>query len=333
MATSVIEAFNEFMRDKVNLDSGESARAKLSRDWLMERIHQFPGKDAAFPVLNEGKDIFFGSFERKTKKRALDDIDIMVCMHAQGAVYSDSMFSKTVTIQVTDSTSQLYKFRHDEGNNLHSKRVINKFVSSLQAIDQYKKAEISRRGEAAVLNLQSYDWKFDIVPCFYTSLDSNNRQYYLIPDGNGDWQKTDPIIDKRKVERLVTARGSNMLNVVRLVKYWNKRPTMPSVPSYTLENMILNYYETHVCGDYPDLQFRNFVQYMAAAIFSPIPDPKVLQGDLNTLTADERLAVSTRCFLDHARAVEAVAFENAKEINKSIKKWAEIFGPDFPAYG
>jgi hypothetical protein len=332
MATSVIAAFNEFMKNKVNLDTDQTALARRSRDWLTDRIHEFPDKDSAFPRLYSEMDIFFGSFERKTKKRLLDDIDIMICMGSQGAIYNESIWNKTITVSTSNEASPLYKLRHDYSNNVHSKKIINKFVTALSGVDQYKKAEISRRGEAAILNL-SYDWTFDIVPCFHTIPDADGKQFYVIPDGEGNWQKTDPSIDRARAKRIVQSKGKEVLGIIRLVKFWNKRPTMPSVPSYTLENMVLDYYETRDCSQYPDYQFRDFILHMATAVYQPVNDPKGFQGDLNTLEPVAKRAIYDRCMLDHAKCVEAVNFEVAKDYKRSISKWTDVFGPEFTTYG
>jgi len=331
MASTVIAAFDEFMRDKINLSSAESDLAKKSRDWLMDRIHEFPNKYSTFPALNNGKDIFFGSFERKTKKRPLDDIDIMVCMDAQTATYTQ--LGDTVYIETRNENSPLYNLRHDDNYNINSRRVINKFVSVLTNVAQYDKAGISRRGEAATLNLKTYPWTFDIVPCFHTAVDENGRQFYIIPDGNGNWQRTDPRIDRAKVQRIVLAKGIKVLSVIRLVKYWNRRPTMPSLPSYMLENMILNYYEMNECTDYFDWEFRDIVGYIRNVIYYIIPDPKGFQGDLNKVEFSDRVMVALRCESDHKKSIEAINFESNKDMNKSIAKWSEIFGQEFPTYG
>lgn len=81
MATTVNNAFSEFLKDKVNLDSNESKIARSSRDWLIEQIHKFDSEEG-FPTLYNDKDIFFGSFARRTKLRELDDIDIMIALSA-----------------------------------------------------------------------------------------------------------------------------------------------------------------------------------------------------------------------------------------------------------
>ena len=260
MATTVIAAFNEFLRDQVNLDSGITDTARRSRNWLMDHIHEFPIADRSFPMLYNEKDIFFGSFERKTKKRPLDDIDIMIGLHAEGATYEE--YGEKIYISTVNDNSALYRLRFDNSNNINSKRVINKFVSALSDIPQYGSAEIGRKGEVAVLSLSSYPWVYDLVPCFFTSPDAIGNSFYIIPDGDGNWQKTDPRIDRARVTRLEEARGKSMLDVIRLVKFWNRRPTMPSLPSYLLENMVLGYYEQSNCSDYPDLQFINVIDYI-----------------------------------------------------------------------
>ncbi|MFC7287433.1 nucleotidyltransferase [Herminiimonas sp. KBW02] len=331
MATTTIAAFDDFLRDQVNLDSAITDTARRSRDWLMDRIHGFPVVDQFFPKLYNERDIFFGSFERRTKKRPLDDIDIMIGLHADGATYEE--YGGKIFISTTNETSALFKLRFENSNYINSKRVINKFVNALSNIPQYGNAEIGRKGEAAVLSLNSYPWVYDLVPCFYTSPDVNGIEFYLIPDGDGNWQKTDPRIDRARVTRLERSRGKNLLDVIRLVKFWNRRPTMPSLPSYLLENMVLDYYEQSICNIYPDLEFRDVINYIRSAVYHSVFDPKGIQGDLNNVAWTERVEIATRCALDYAKALEAREFESKEDYRGSINKWREIFGPTFPTFG
>lgn len=331
MALTVNDAFFEFLTNIVNLDATESDLAKSSRSWLMNRIHELPAKDAQFPRLYKERDIHFGSFERKTKKRPLDDIDIMICMVAEGATWND--LAGTIYMETDNAGSPLYGLRHADGNYINSRRVINKFVDALAAIPQYKKADIGRRGEAAILNLNSYDWTFDIVPCFFTAPDYLGRQYYIIPDGNGNWKRTDPRIDRSRIQGLVERKGKEVLDIIRLVKYWNNRPTMPSVGSYLLENLILTFYETQECTAWPDLNFKYVIDSLRNQIFGAVQDPKGIQGDLNDLGIFDRLAISNRCDSDLSKCIEARNYEDAGQMRAAVNKWAEVFGPQFPTYG
>ena len=330
MASTVNIAFADFLKEKVNLDVDQVKNARASRDWLVDQIHGFAGQ-AEFPVLYSDKDIFFGSFSRKTKIRELDDIDLMIGLSANGSTYLDLI--DKIEITVPEDESNLQKLCHDNTNKLNSRKVINKFISSLNDVAQYEKAEISRNLEAATLKLKSYTWNFDIVPCFYTVKDSNGRCYYLIPDGNGHWKKTDPSIDNERTTTINQKHAGRVLNVIRLVKYWNKRPTMPSMPSYLLECMLLSYFESQAeCSQYVDIAFKNALVHIYSAVYNNVYDPKGIQGNLNSLSYQDRQKISSRASTDYDKAVDAMNYENNGDYKSAINKWREIFGNDFPEY-
>ena len=331
MATTVDAAFREFLSNIVNLDPGVTARARASRDWLVGQLHTLHEKHADFPLPYSERDIFYGSFHRRTRIRELDDIDLISCVQAQGATYQD--IGGTVQVLVRDG-SRYADMCFDGTSELNSRRVVNRFVQRLADVPQYAGARIGRNGEAAVLDLASYSWSFDIVPGFFTSPEPDNRTFYLIPDGDGRWKKTDPRIDQERVTTINQKHGGTVLNVIRLTKFWNRRPTMPSIPPYALESMILTYYHSAVsCVAYVDLEFGPLVAWIASAVLQPIWDPKGIQGDLNTLSFEDRIAVSVRAEADLRTVYEAREAEGVGDHKKSIGLWANIFGPSFPAYG
>lgn len=332
MVRTVNEAFSVFLRDYVNLDPNQTQLAKSSREWLLSQIRLFPSKDINFPKLHSEKDIFFGSFARRTKKRELDDIDMMIALNAEGGVYHE--FTDTIKIYVSDSANQLKALCFNNTNTLNSRKVINKVINLLNQVPQYEKAEINRDMEAATLKLKSYSWKFDLVPCFFTQKDWLNRDYYLIPDGQGHWKKTDPRIDRNRVTDINQFHDSNVLNVIRLMKYWNQRPTMPSTSSYLIENIILNFYSAQYskASRYVDLEVPEILEYIHTAIFHPVDDPKRIQGNINHLSYEDKDKISKRAHLDYLKAIEAIALEEKNDHKLSIFKWGEIFGPNFPTY-
>lgn len=335
MASTVNEAFEEFLREEVNLDPDITAKARTSRDWLIGQIHGFERSVADFPLLYSEKDVLYGSFARNTKIRELDDIDLMICLHAQGGYYTE--YYDRIEITVPDQAAGLYPLCNDYTNILNSRRVINKFVSTLQNVPQYDKAEVHRSQEAATLKLKSYTWCFDIVPCFFTTVDSAGKTYYLIPDGNGHWKKTDPRQDAKAVGLVNQHHGGCVLNPTRVVKFWNRRATAPSMPSYLVETMVIRYYLlSKVDGtttSYIDLELPDLFRHIGTAVFNPVYDLKEIQGDINSLSSDERLKIQQRANFDHSRAVEARSAEDGGYQRTSISKWGEIFGPRFPDYG
>jgi len=332
MVRTVNEAFDVFLTDYVNLDPDETKKARKSRDWLLDQIHTFPNKDYSFPSLYSEKDVFMGSFARRTKKKELDDIDIMIALNGEGSVYHE--FNDRIEIYVSDAAYRLKALCWEKTNILNSRKVINKFISLLVQVPQYEKADIKLNMEAATLNLKSYPWTFDLVPCFFTQKDCYGKDYYLIPDGNGDWKKTDPRIDRQRVTDINQSHDGNVLNVIRLMKYWNKRPTMPSMSSYLIENLILNYYSTKFvkASKYVDLEIPEVLHYIKNKIFYPVNDPKEIQGNINQLSHEKQDKISKRANIDYEKSLEARDLENKGLHKLSIKKWGEIFGYNFPIY-
>jgi hypothetical protein len=332
MALTVNEAFNEFLRDVVNLDLEQTKKARSSRDWLFGQIAGFQA-DATFPVAYPDININFGSFARRTKKRPLDDIDMMIGLSGQGAYYTE--FTDEITITVNPE-SNLKPICNDFTNILNSKKVINKFIKKCEAVPQYSKADIKRNGAAVVLSLQSYDWCFDIVPCFITAPDSFGRTYYLIPDGNSNWKKTDPRIDRERIREINKFHDGNVLNVIRIIKYWNRRATMPSMGSYFLETMILDHYErrseTDKASKYVDIEIPKVLQYIAGHIYLDVLDSKGIRGNINDISWEDRVKIADRASLDKQKADEARNFENSSDHKSSIQKWRDVFGEQFPKY-
>lgn len=333
MVATVIAAFNEFQKRTVNLDATETTSARNSRDWLFEKIGEFPEKYEDFPLLYEGMSISYGSFSRRTKIRPLDDIDMISCLHATGATYT-AYSHDDVRITVS-SASRLHRFCHDGSDDLNSRKVINRYVNALSDVSQYRRAEINRRGEAATLQLSSYDWNFDVVPAFFTNPEYDGRTYYLIPNGKGHWKKTDPRIDHERVARIDHSHNGHMLNVLRCVKYWQKRPTMVSVPSYLLECMVVAHFEAKasVASEFVDMELAAVFRYIADAILSRVADPKSIQADINDLGLWDRYSIRDRALSDAIKADAARSLEMAQDMKGSINKWREIFGDEFPEYG
>lgn len=332
-ATTVSNAFEIFMRDTVNLTAAGVTLARASRDWLTQQVGEFPTRDGRFPRLWSEMDLQFGSFARRTKIQPLDDIDQMFCLMGEGAYYTD--LGSRVEITVPEgSSSNLRYYVHDETRLLNSRRVVNAFVSNASDVPQYSSAEIGRNGEAATINLKSYPWSFDVVPAFYTEPERNGREYYIVPDGAGHWKKSDPRIVAREITSANQRHSGYMLDLVRIGKYWNRRKTAPQMPSLMFEVIALNHCKAlsstlSVCVD---LNIEALFRTIGIAVWNSVPDPAGIQGDLNTLDIGTRFSVSERAQLDAGKAAEARCLEDEGDYARSIAKWREIFGPEFPSH-
>lgn len=335
MPKTVIDAFHEFVRATVNLDRDVTARARTSRDWLVGQIHALHTDEADFPLPYADKDIFYGSFHRRTKIRELDDIDLISCINAESATYLDH--GRNVTITAAPG-SRLAAYCNDNSLDLSSRKILNRFVRSLARVPQYNRAELNRDGEAAVLGLSSYTWSFDIVPGFFTKPEADGRQYYLIPNAEGAWKKTDPRMDEARVRDISTKFGSVALIVVRLAKFWNRRARIRTMGSYLLENIVLDYFSAksvpdEPSTDFPDIYLPSVFRHIGVAVLGSVQDPKFIQGDLNDLEFSDRIAIRERALSDADIASHARAAEEGGDHEASIRLWRNIFGDEFPAYG
>ena len=195
-----------------------------------------------------------------------------------------------------------------------------------------------RNQEAVTLQLRSYEWNFDIVPCFYAADD-----FYLIPDGDGNWKKTDPRIDAQRIAHVdeIVKRNPNTKDLhtfIRLMKYWKREKWGDSVGSYMFEQMVLNFAEGGgLQSDWQDSVSR-CLDYLSQSIFSPVNDPKGMQGDLNTLDIATKNRLSSRAKTDFDTSKNALIDELASlmtktKVDEAIGYWHDIFGNEFKTYG
>lgn len=329
MASTVNQAFDEFNLNTVNLLKPTTDTARASRDWLIEQLLGFPENVDNFPNDYPERHIKYGSFARNTKVRPLDDIDLMYCLHAGNAYYSVDIYNPSkYHIHTPNATNEL-KLLSDYNHVLSSVRVVNKLVSALKNVPQYSNSETKRNQEAAVLNLTSYSWSYDIVPCFYTV-----NGFYLIPDGSGNWKSANPRIDIDNISQTNRAYGGKVYQLVRTLKYWNASFASPKIGSYLFEVLVLNYVKSAgQQSTHNDLNIREFFYYLSQAILYDVQDPKGIQGNINILNAEQRQRISNKAKECYDIAVSAVDYEvNRKDQQRAIEQWAKIFGANFPKY-
>lgn len=173
------------------------------------------------------------------------------------------------------------------------------------------------------------------MPCFLVREQSYPfGDFYLIPDGAGQWKKTDPRVDRTKLIELNQRHNGKVLNLIRIIKHWNRRKTMPTISSYLMENIVVNYCSKETTlSDWIDVEIPYFLEYLSSAIYQPVYDPKNIQGDINNIHHEDRYKISYKAIEDNNKAKLARDYENRNDHKSSINKWREIFGYEFPLYG
>lgn len=329
MARSVNQAFEEFNREIVNLIKENTDNARISRDWLITQLLTFPVNVEDFPIDYPERHIKFGSFARNTKIRPLDDIDLMYCFSAGNAYYQIDTYDNQKYYIHTENAIGDLKSLSNENYTLNSIKVVNKLVKALETVPQYSNADKKRNQEAAVLNLVSYSWCYDIVPCFYTV---NN--FYLIPDGSGNWKATNTEKDQENIKTTNINCGGKVYQLVRTLKYWNANFSSPKLGSYLFEVLVINFVKSKSSqNDYNDINIKDFFFYLYTNILYDVQDPKGIQGNINILTSEQRERISNKAKTCYDTAKIAIDFEIEKNNQeKAIENWQIIFGSKFPQY-
>ena len=257
----------------------------------------------------------------------------MFGLSAEGNTYSAYSWDNILINPSAESPAQ--QECKDKCGKLDSNMVLGKVKKKLKEICDLRVNDVIKNGEAITVNYKSKDWSFDIVPCFFTKPESDERTYYLIPNGAGAWKKTDPRIDNKRVKALVEKNGTIILDAIRLFKYWNKNAKVVTLDGYVAESLLLDYYESsnEKCTKFVDVEFIRLLAYVRDNIVKDIYDPKKIQGNINNLDYWQRQSVKQKVETIYGKAIDAFNAET-KEKNgrKSINIWRDIFGGEFPTY-
>ena len=332
MPSTVAASFDVFRSEIVDLDPDDVKRARVSRDYLQGQIQTLESNDDSFPRLYNGEYHSFGSFARRTQVRPLNDVDMLILLHGHRG-YEIDCGNYTYGVEIINADVPISAFS-DENGYVNSTRVLNKFKSSLANISTYRSSEIKRNGVAVVLNLISYDWSFDIVPGFAVVDSQGNTVHYVIPNGNGNWTRTDPILDQTFVTEANQYHNGHLLPLIRLIKYWNAYSyAAPRITSYHLETMLINGLTNSVPMEGIRQNISSAFTTLSTQINIPCPDPKGLGPDLDDgINSETRKKIRTVASNMAFYSFYAVVMEDAGEHKEAIELWQKVF-PSFPDYG
>ena len=330
-SVTTAHAFDQFRQNEVDLKPDRVKKARRSRDYLEEQLVELKNDESDFPPIT-GEFKPFGSFARRTKVRPLDDVDMLVMLNGKDSQYLQAPWNiYTFRVRITDELAPLRTYS-DENGWVNSTKILNHFKRGLNRVPNYKKSEIKRSGVAVVLNLKSYEWAFDIVPAIPAGDGSGTTLYYLIPDGEGNWKRTDPRFDQDFVTSANQSQNGHLLPLIRLIKYWNvKSFSAPRLMSYHLETLLINAYNS----GHPTIESRlrfsvpEAFRQLAADVIFTCPDPKGLGPHLDEGMSWEtkekvRDAANTR----YEYATNALYFEQQGDHQEAIKWWGYVF-PNF----
>lgn len=333
MVQSVTYAFSLFRENIVDIQPNDTKKGRASRTYLCAQLEALESKVSGFPRL-KGDCVPFGSFSRRTKVHPLNDIDLLLILSERGVRYRKRP-NMPYTYRVTPTSDKvpLAAFLAS-GGYVDSNKVLLKLKGSLKEVAHYTKAERHKKHNALALKLLSYSWVFDIVPALAVTNDKGTIQHYLIPDGKGDWIRTNPRIDQRYITRLNNAHNQMLIPVVRMLKYWNHRRHKPRLESYYFETLVLRTFEgAPPFESYPEA-IAYFFQHYARTLREPCPDPKELGPNLDaSVDRTTKVQVGKAMKAAGEYAKQALAANKAGRNKVAFQCWRRVFGKEFPSYG
>jgi len=341
-ANTVKTAFKKFQSQIVDLERVTTDKGRASRDYLFDQIKKLAKNQPDFPPLN-GDYISFGSFARKTKIRPLNDIDLLLILNNRGInveiLYQQkaSGYGVNMTavckVKIADNSSPLQVFTNNK-NYVNSIKILNRIKHCLTYITNYKKSGKNRRMQAVTLNIKSQPWTFDIVPAIPIYDYRDKVTHFLIPDGYGNWIRTNPKIDAESITTANIKHKGKLLPILRLLKYWNERRHKPILMSYYFETLVVQTFQFAPEITNIPAALEYFFQNCNFYLMSSCPDPKrlgeALDIDVNSNTK-QSISKALGNAASHAR--HAIVAESKSDQKTAIYWWKKVFGSEFPTYG
>jgi len=285
--TYVDQAF-ERMRDAGEITGTEQTLAQNRHRRIRDTLETGWDVDRTFLT---------GSYDRHTKIKPLEDVDIFAVIKPDGAQGH---------------------FRAEPPD-----RIVIALATELDG--KFKHVELS--GMAVRVSLSDDDGQasFEVVPAF-----AHPASGYEVPDPDrGRWIRTDPSIHAQLTSAKNAACGQKWVPFAKMAKGWNRQAGRPVPQSFLVEVMALDLVRAPF-GRYQD-EMAAFLGNIIDRVDCPWPDPAKLGPDVDELvTAYERQQICSAASTSLALAEEAIYLEDNGQERKAVDKWREIFGERMP---
>jgi len=341
-AKSVSQCFEDLLVDSINIPDGIRTTASTSQQNLRKFLQDECERDSGFPPVLKKVDCDFlgGSFARHTKTRPLDDIDIYLPLDGASLFYYEQGTVLPYKVLSDDlALNPLLTGRWANGPWVSSSKVVEGFAAVLKR--RFPQTKIRPNGQAVTVQMTqgssttSEGLGYDVVPCFSLNpYQEGELGFYLIPDGNGRWIRTNPRYDAAIADLLQNEHNRLFRKVVKVLKYWNVEEFGAKLGSYFMELAIARafFWDKGIKREpVSSLSFGVALAFWAL-------QQAVIQGEqLPWLSGAPPvrpgvLLLSDRILLNSATDLACAAWEEEKSarMTSAVTKWKRVFGSKFP---
>lgn len=242
-----------------------------------------------------------GSHARGTAVRWYSDLDTMVVMRKEEAIWGDRLVSSDTLLR----------------------RVLDDLLARYPASDVYKD------GLAAVVGFSGGERSLDVVPAIFRRFNAG-RPVYLIPDGTGGWFETSPQVHDRYFAQAHERSGKKLTRVSQLLKWW-KHARTPSLPmrSFYLDMVLA---ASGVCLPAKTYAgcLRDFFDFVAAGSCGALSDPCGIAGKIAATDTERQRQVLLKA-VEYAayHADAAVSAEARRDFEQANRQWSLVFNNEY----
>ncbi len=196
---------------------------------------------------------------------------------------------------------------------------------------QYANTQVGVRQIAVHLALGD-GLEVDLVPGFH-----RKGGGFLIPDGSGGWQATNPPYHDQIMTDANVRLGGNLKPLVRVMKAWNIMGNGGRLRSFHLEMIVERVWQKGTATSLSSMQSAVAATLKTGAGWVRVAHPDPWTGSGQNLDAylstETRAAIAKTMDEDAVRAQAALDYAAAGNTAAAFERWQIVFNHQFPAYG
>ena len=218
----VTAAIRKYVNEELRLSQSDISQTLRSREWLLKRIDNVINARYREPVLySQQKFVYFGSYFKGTKVKAVDEYDVLVVIDSNGGMYSQGG-TKIGDGQGYASPNHKYdsKYYKSDGSGISPAKMLNWLRGVVEEVTSAFGGEAPiRNGQAVTATIKSSNVSIDLVPAGIFNKTADGSTFYNIPrgDAGNGWITTSPRADIDLLN-LVAKDKSDFRNVIRITK-------------------------------------------------------------------------------------------------------------------